>query len=118
VGRAFPPAALTVVFGLNALVVGAARDQYALGVSAIVAGNITDVLVHAFGRRAGARSPSASWALPHRRPTFALVFATLALTRPLVVAPAVVGSDRLAGGVGWLLSWLVAPPAIPAVELR
>jgi hypothetical protein len=114
-GSAFPAGAFTLVLGLNALVVGAARDQYALVPPAIAAGIVTDVLIRRLrpsrARRAALRA--VAFAVP--AVYFALFFATLAVTRGLWWSmPLWSGAIVLAGGVGWLLSWLVAPPAIPA----
>jgi hypothetical protein len=116
-GGAFPAGAFTVVFGLNALVVGVARDQYALILPAIAAGVLTDVLVRrlrpsrarSFALRATAFAAPAAY--------FALFFATLAVTRGLWWSvPLWSGTIVLAGAVGWLLSWLVAPPSLPAAD--
>jgi hypothetical protein len=116
-GAAFPHGAFTVVFGVNALVVGVTRDQPALVAPAIAAGIVTDVLVHRLRPSRGR-----SWALrcvAFAAPAayFGLFFAALALTRGLWWSPPLwSGAIVLAGGVGWLLSWLVIPPAVPAAE--
>ena len=116
-GGAIPLGAFTVVFGLNALVVGAARDQHALVPPAIAAGILTDALVRRL-RPARAR-PFALRVVAFAAPAtyFALFFGALALTRGLWWSvPLWSGTIVLAGGVGWLLSWLVAPPPFPGGE--
>jgi hypothetical protein len=116
-GGAFPPAAFTAVFGLNALVVGVARDQYALVVPAVAAGIFTDVLIHRL--RPSRARPRGLRVVAFAAPAayFALFFATLALTRGLWWSlPLWSGAIVLAGAVGWLLSWLVVPPAISAAD--
>jgi hypothetical protein len=113
-GGAFPPGAFSVVFGLNALLVGVARDQYALVPPAIAGGILTDVLLHRLRPSRARPLPLRFVAFAAPAAYFALFFATLALTRGLWWSvPLWSGAIVLAGGVGWLLSWLVAPPAIP-----
>jgi hypothetical protein len=118
-GGALPAGAFTVVFGLNALLVGVARDQYALVLPAVAAGIVIDVLV----RRLRPSRARPFWlrvvAFAAPATYFALFFATVAVTRGLWWSiPLWSGAIVLAGGVGWLLSWLVAPPAIPGGERR
>ena len=118
-GAAVPAGAFTVVLGLNALLVGVARDQYALVAPAVVAGVATDLLVRRL-RPSRARSSALRIVAAATPATyFALFFAVLAITRGLWwSAPMWSGAIVLAGGVGWLLSWLVAPPPIPAGDDR
>jgi hypothetical protein len=114
---AFPAGAFTVVFGMNALMVGMARDQLTLIVPAVIAGVLADALIRRL-QPSTARSAAlriVAFAVPAAY--FALFFATLAATRGVWwSAPLWSGTIVLAGTVGWLLSWLVVPPAIPARE--
>ena len=112
-GAAFPPGAFAVVFGLNALAVGVARDQYALVAPAIAAGVITDIVVRLL--RPSRARPLALRTVAFVAPAayFALFFVGLAATRGVWwSAPLWSGTIVLAGTAGWLLSWLMAPPTV------
>jgi hypothetical protein len=113
-GGAFPAGAFTVVLGLNALMVGVARDQLAFVPAALVAGALADVLVRGLRpsvRRAGALR-TVAFAVP--AVYFALFFGAVAVVRGVWWSvPLWSGAIVLAGATGWLLSWLVAPPAVP-----
>jgi hypothetical protein len=113
-GGAFPLGAFTVILGLNAVMVCVARDQLALIAPAAVAGAITDVAVRRL--RPAVSRPRALRAVAFAVPAvyFALVFAAVALTRGVWWSVALwSGTIVLAGAAGWLLSWLVVPPAVP-----
>jgi len=114
-GSELPTGALTMVFGLNALLIGAARDQLHLLPGALVAGVAADVLLRVLAPSA-TNVASARWfALVVPAVYFALYFGNIALTRGVWWSlPLWSGAIVLAGTVGWLVSWLAAPPMIPA----
>jgi hypothetical protein len=113
--RTFPPGAFVAIFGLNAAMIGAARDEVGLIVPAVVAGAVADALLAAL-RPAPERARAlrgAAFAVPASY--FALFFAALALTRGVWWSTSLwTGCIVLAGAAGWLLSWLVLPPSAPA----
>jgi hypothetical protein len=114
-----PAGAFTLVFALNALMLGLARDQVSLLPAATAAGLATDALMRWL-------SPSVD------RPAGFRVFAfavPATYTACIVAATALIqglwwsvslwsGVVVLAGGAGWLVSWLVAPPAVPETAQR
>ena len=113
-GPRLPLGAFTLVFGLNALMVGAARDQLGLVPGAVAAGAVADALIWllqpSVQRRFRLRL--AAFAIPGTY--FALYFVGVALTRGVWWSvPLWSGAVVLAGATGWLVSWLVAPPPIP-----
>jgi hypothetical protein len=113
-GPSFPPGAFTAILGLNAVMVGAARDGLWLAPAAIAAGLVADLLVAAL--RPSPRRPVAFRTVACAVPGiyFALFFAAVALVRGVWWSiPLWSGSIVLAGAVGWLVSWLVAPPSVP-----
>ena len=95
------------------MMVGAARDGLGLAPAAIAAGIVTDLLV-------GALRPSVHRSVAFRTVAFAvpasyyaLFLATVAVTRGVWwTVPLWSGAVVLAGGVGWLLSWLLLPPPV------
>jgi len=113
-GSRLPFGAFTVIFGLNAVMVGAARDQLTLVPGAVLAGLIADALVRSL-------APSVqrvfqlrlvAFAIPGTY--FALYFVNVAMTRGVWWSvPVWSGSIVLAGGIGWLASWLIALPLLP-----
>ena len=113
-GSHMPIGAFTVVFGFNALLIGAARDQLHLLPGAIPAGVAADVLLRAL-RPSLAQPRALRWfALAVPGVYFALYFTNIALTRGVWWSvPLWSGAVVLAGIVGWLASWLVAPHTIP-----
>jgi hypothetical protein len=113
-GPRLPIGAFTLIFGLNALLIGAARDQLHLVPGAIAAGVTADVMLRIV-RPSLTRSRSLRWfALAVPGFYFALYFTNIALTRGVWWSvPLWSGAVVLAAVVGWLASWLVAPPAIP-----
>jgi len=118
-GPRLPTGSFTVILGMNALMLGAARDQMLLVPGAIVAGIAADVLVRALSpsptRPAALRT--VAFAIPAIY--FALYLASLALTRGVWWSvPLWSGAIIEAGAVGWLASWLVVPPAIPGQGAR
>ena len=111
---ALPAGAFTVIFGLNALLIGVARDQLALILPAVLGGALADGLVRRL--RPSIERPVALRAVAFLVPAayFALFFGALALSRGLWWSVSLwAGTIVLAGTVGWLLSWLVAPPLPP-----
>ena len=118
-GSALPAGTFTVLCGLNALMVGVARDQYALVPPAIAAGIVIDVLVRRL--RPSRARPLSFRVVAFGAPAvyFALFFWTLGITRGLWWSvPLWSGAIVLAGIAGWLLSWLLLPPPVPADEGR
>jgi hypothetical protein len=114
-GPRLPFGAFAVVLGLNALMLGAARDQMLLVPGAVVAGLAADALVRALS--ASPARPAALRVVAFGVPAiyFALFFAVIALTRGVWWSmPLWTGTIVLAGAVGWLASWLVVPPPVPA----
>ena len=114
-GARLPFGAFALVFGGNAIMVAAARDQLSLVPGALAAGLIADVLVRTLAPSLERvrQLRAAAFAMPATY--FALYFAGVAMTRGVWwSAPLWSGSIVLAGGVGWLMSWLVVPPALPA----
>jgi hypothetical protein len=113
-GRGLPLGAFAVIFGLNALMVCASRDQWSLVPGAILAGFVADVLVRRLRPSLSrpARLRVVAGAIPATY--FALYFLGIALTRGVWWSvPLWSGTIVLAGTVGWLVSWLIAPPMIP-----
>ena len=91
-----------------------ARDQLAFVPAALVAGALADVLVR--GLRPSVRRPGALRTVAFAVPAvyFALFFGAVAVVRGVWWSvPLWSGAIVLAGATGWLLSWLVAPPAVP-----
>jgi hypothetical protein len=113
-GSRLPFGAFAVIFGISAVSMGGARDQLSLVPGAIVAGLLADALVRAAApslqRTVALRG--VAFAIPAIY--FALYFLVIALTRGVWWSmPLWSGTIVLAGAVGWLASWLVAPPAAP-----
>jgi hypothetical protein len=118
-GPRLPFGAFAVVLGVNAVMIGAARDQLGLVPGAILAGLAADGLVRKLAPST-IRTPALRWvAFTVPAIYFALYFLALALTRGLWwSAPLWSGTIALAGTVGWLASWLVAPPSLPETSRR
>ena len=113
-GPHLPFGAFGVVFGINALMVGAARDQLTLLPGAIAAGLVADGLIRTLGPSLANRTRLRVVAFAIPTVYFALYFLSLVLTRGVWWStPLWSGTVILAGTVGWLASWLVAPPPIP-----
>ncbi len=118
-GPRLPLGAFALIFGLNALMVGAARDQWSLVPGAIAAGLVADALVRTLAPSLERvpRLRLVAFAIPATY--FALYFLGLALTRGVWWSvPLWSGTIVLAGATGWLASWLVAPPLIPVDRPR
>ncbi len=114
-GPRLPAGAFGVVFGMNALMVGGARDQWHLIPGAAAAGLVADLLVRRLGPSPARASALRLVAFAIPAVYFAVYFAGVALTRGVWWSlPLWSGAIVLAGAVGWLASWLVLPPAIPA----
>jgi hypothetical protein len=104
-----------VIFGLNALMVAAARDQVSLVPGAIAAGLVADGLLRVLRPSPVRAAAFRAFAFAVPAVYFTLYFAGLALTRGVWWSlPLWSGAIVLAGTVGWLASWLVAPPAVDA----
>ena len=117
-GPRLPFGAFALVLGLNALMLGAARDQLLLVPGAVVAGLAADALVRALSPSPA--RPAALRAVAFGVPAiyFALFFTGIALTRGIWWSmPLWTGTIVLAGAVGWLASWLVVPPPVPVAAL-
>ena len=112
-----PLGSLTIVFTLNAVLISVLEDRFAVIPGAFVAGLLADLL----GRWL---RPSYQRSFAFRLYAFAIpvvvyacYFATLAWTTGIAWTLHLwFGSIFLAGGVGWLLSYLVLPPQIPAEQ--
>jgi hypothetical protein len=106
-----PQGALTVVLTLNASAMSLLTEHYQFIPAWLLAGVVADLLVHEFDR-----SRSLAWrgfgvAVPVA--LFGLYFGTLWMTEGIAWTVHVwVGAIVLAGIVGWLGSYLVAPPTI------
>jgi hypothetical protein len=113
-GGAFPAGAFTVILGLNAAMVGAARDGLTLVPAAVLAGVVADILVRRL--RPSVRQPVALRTVAFAVPAvyFGLFFVAVAVTRGVWwTVPLWSGTIVLTGAVGWLLSWVLIPPASP-----
>jgi hypothetical protein len=113
-GPRLPYGAFAVILGLNALMVGASRDQLTLVPGALLAGFAADSLIRSLAPSVERpiRLRLAAFAIPATY--FALYFLGIALTRGIWWSlPLWSGMILLAGAVGWLASWLVVPPPIP-----
>jgi hypothetical protein len=115
-GPRLPFGAFTTVFGLNALMIGAARDQLALVPGAVAAGLAADALVRALAPSLARTAALRAVAFAVPAVYFALYFLGIALARGVWWSlPLWSGTILLAGVVGWLASWLVAPPPAPGL---
>jgi hypothetical protein len=111
-GAALPPGALTLLVGLNALAMGAMRDELRLAPALIAAGLAADLLLHAL--RPDAARPGAFRAFAAGLPALwaAAVFAGAALPAGLWWSVDLwAGTVVLAGIAGYLLSYAFLPPA-------
>jgi hypothetical protein len=113
--RDLPPGSLTLVFGLNAAQVGLMRDEAVLVPFVVLAGLAADGLLwrlkpsvaHAGALRVFAFAVPALY--------YALYFLGVASTKGVWWSIHLwAGSIVLAGTVGWLLSYMIAPPPEPA----
>lgn len=109
-----PFGSLTIVFTLNAVLISVLDDRFTMIPTAFAAGLIGDLL----GRwlRPATRGSWAFHTFAFALPVvlYACYFATLAYTGTIAWTLHMwLGAIFLAGGVGWLLSYLVLPPSIP-----
>src|SRR3989441_6147204 len=82
---------------------------------AVVAGLAADALVRALSPSAARPAALRTVAFGVPAIYFALFFTGIALTRGIWWSmPLWTGTIVLAGAVGWLASWLVVPPPVPA----
>lgn len=111
-GRWFLPAGtLTIVFGINGILMGFMRGQMTLVPAVVLAGIIGDVLL-AWLRPSAAR-PGALRAFAFSVPAvyYALHFASVALSKGSWWSAHMVGGSIILTGItGWLVSYLVISP--------
>ena len=114
-GPRIPPGAFTLVFGINALLLGVARDQAALVPAAVLAGLVTDALLRALAPSMKRTAALRAFAFAVPAAYTAAIIVSTALSQGLGWSVSLwSGAIALAGGAGWLVSWLVAPPPLPA----
>jgi hypothetical protein len=116
-GFGLPRGSLTLVFTLNAGLMGFLRDQWGLLPVAVVAGLVADGLLHrlkpAVSRVGALRLFAAGVPLVW----YSLYFLTLHLTHGVWWSVHVwAGAIVVSGLVGWLVSYLVVPPPVPREE--
>ncbi|HUF92962.1 MAG TPA: hypothetical protein VMR23_11335 [Candidatus Limnocylindria bacterium] len=113
-GHALPAGGFTIALTLNALMLGFARDQLVL-VPFIAAGGVAiDALVRRLGA-APALTRLRVFAFLVPAVYYACFFAGVALTKGVWWSvPLWTGSIVLAALTGWLTSYLVFPPVVPA----
>lgn len=112
-----PPGGLTIVFTVNALLMGFMRDEKILVPAAALAGVAADLLLKQL--RPSVARPVAFRLFACTVPaTYSLFyFLTVMLTKGMWWSlPLWSGAIVLAGFVGWLLSYLMLPPRGPEVE--
>jgi hypothetical protein len=118
-GRALPPGSLTIVFAVNALLMGFLRDQPALIPGATAAGLAADLLLKQLNP--SITRPRALRLFAFAVPAVYGLFYFLALIFAKGMwwsLPLWSGSVVLAGFAGWLLSYLLLPPGGPEVGGR
>ena len=111
------PGALTVIIGLNAIGMGFQDDIYRLDLvlAAILAGILADILIYRLKPGMQRVGELRVFALTVPVTFYLLHFLTLTLTEGLWWSVHLwTGAVFLAGIVGFLLSFLLAPPAIPS----
>jgi hypothetical protein len=109
-----PFGSLTIVFTLNAVLISVIEDRFTMIPTALAAGLIGDLLAHWL--RPATRGAWAFHTFAFALPVvlYACYFATLAYTSTIAWSLHMwLGAIFLAGGVGWLMSYLVLPPSIP-----
>jgi hypothetical protein len=110
----FPFGSLAITFTLNALLISILEDRFAIIPAAFAAGlsgDLLGVLLRPSARRVWAFRTFA-FAIPIV--LYACYFAMLARTASIAWTLHMwLGAIFLAGGVGWLQSYLVLPPSIP-----
>jgi hypothetical protein len=116
-GFGLPRGSLTLVFTLNAGLMGFLRDQWGLLPVAVVAGLVADGLLHrlkpAVSRVGALRLFAAGVPLVW----YSLYFLTLHLTHGVWWSVHVwAGAIVVSGLVGWLVSYLVVPPPVPRAQ--
>lgn len=109
-----PFGSLTIVLTINAILISVIDDRYTMIPVALAGGLVGDVLVHWL--RPATRGSWAFHAFAFAQPValYAIYFGMLAYTGTIYWTLHMwLGAIFLAGGVGWLLSYLVMPPSIP-----
>lgn len=107
-----PFGSLTLLFGLPSLLISFMHDRYALVPAAILAGLIADALVRWLRPTPERTGALHLFAFAAPAVYYALYFATLALTSGIAWRIHLwAGAIVVAGVVGLLLSFLIAPPA-------
>lgn len=118
-GSALPPGSLTLVFTVNALLMGFMKDQLTLVPAAVLAGAAGDVLLKLLRPSVGRPAALRFFAFVVPTVYFLLYFAALALTKGIWWSiPLWTGSIALAGIAGWLVSYLPVPPDAPGFASR
>lgn len=114
-----PPGGLTLVFALSSVLIAFMHDQYALIPAALAAGVVADGLV--WWLKPSATRPGALRRFAFAVPVvfYGLYYLALWPTRGIGWTIHLwLGSVVMAGVVGLLLSYLLAPPAIPGEQGR
>lgn len=112
-----PFGALTLVFGLNALLLSFMHDQYRFIPVALAAGLIADLLLRQL--KPGVERPATLRLFAFAVPVvlYALYFLTLIFTEGITWSVHMwVGTVFGAGVLGFLLSYLLVPPALPEAD--
>lgn len=110
-GWSLPPGSLTIVFTLNAILMGFMRDTAALIPGAALAGLVADLLLKQL--KPSVTRPGALRLFAFAVPAiyYLLYFLTLMLGKGIWWSVHLwAGAIVLAGVVGWLLSYLLVPP--------
>jgi len=110
-GGSLPTGSLTIVFTVNASLMGFMRDQMMLIPSAALAGIVGDLLLKRLDPSPASPGALRLFAFVVPAMYYLLYFLALMLTRGIWWSVHLwTGSIALAGVVGWLLSYLVVPP--------
>jgi hypothetical protein len=116
-GWRLPRGSLTVIFTLNASLMGLMRDQQGLIPVAVIAGLAADALLQQLKPSVARVRALRLFAGGVPLIWYSVYFLALHLTNgiwwPVHVWAGVIG---VAGLVGWLLSYLVVPPPVPPAE--
>jgi hypothetical protein len=116
-GWRLPRGSLTLIFTLNASLMGFLRDQQGLIPVAVIAGLATDGLLHQLKPSASRVQALRLFAGGVPLIWYSVYFLALHLTEGIWWSVHVwAGAILLAGLVGWLVSYLVVPPAGPQTK--
>ncbi len=109
-----PMGAFTIIFAINGVAMASQEDTYQLVFGAIVAGLVADLLIWRLRPSTERVWAFRSFAIVSAAAFYALYFATLAVTDGLGWPVELwMGSIVLSGVIGWLMSYLALPPALP-----